>query len=552
MADLTPVSGWDNVYEIATTDIVQGGSGGIANDPHQNLVNREEYLYDAITGGLGTPIDIKFKSSVDANAFFMDESAGKTAFGASSFPSGAGKIHIVDNDIPISLKESDQSGSGALWRLALNDKILRWHSSDNGTDFTAVTAGLHLHSDAHVEINRNNETTGDFNVKGETDDYLLYTDAGLDNVGIGMVATSTVKFEVDGSTFTDGVKISGATNALVTDGNVIFNNAGAAAADFTVKGDTDATLFVADAGLDVLSSGASPVSTRKLYIVSTGFSHGIYVHTTDGDNAGYFINQKVGGTAVTGNAGNSSGVNFGGDFVCASTSGTAVRGVSSANSGTTYAGYFDNDASPTGYGVYAINQATTGNAIGGYFQSDSVSGRAVRGYASSSAANIAIGGSFESEAEGGYGLEGKADNASGTNYGVRGTAANAASFAGWFKNTNASGYAVWGDTGQNGGQLDWVATSSRFKKTGLRDPSVLVNLRESQLKAYRWIYNDLNTNTFEEHIGTMLEDVNDAFNLSFDRGFPSSLQGGIALGGVIELIKEIDALKERIKILESK
>ena len=44
MASLTPSDSWDNVYQIETSDPVQGGAGGITNTPHQNNTNRTERI----------------------------------------------------------------------------------------------------------------------------------------------------------------------------------------------------------------------------------------------------------------------------------------------------------------------------------------------------------------------------------------------------------------------------------------------------------------------------------------------------------------------------
>lgn len=49
MANLTPVSSFDDVYQIETTDYVEGGAGGTANVPSQQLLNRTEWLKDQFT-----------------------------------------------------------------------------------------------------------------------------------------------------------------------------------------------------------------------------------------------------------------------------------------------------------------------------------------------------------------------------------------------------------------------------------------------------------------------------------------------------------------------
>ena len=53
MTELTEVSEWDaGVYSFLTTDPVQGGPGGIDNEPHQNLVNRVLWLRNRIAAAI--------------------------------------------------------------------------------------------------------------------------------------------------------------------------------------------------------------------------------------------------------------------------------------------------------------------------------------------------------------------------------------------------------------------------------------------------------------------------------------------------------------------
>ena len=46
MANLTPVSGWDDVYQIEVTDTILGGAGQKANEQAQDLLNRTQLLRD--------------------------------------------------------------------------------------------------------------------------------------------------------------------------------------------------------------------------------------------------------------------------------------------------------------------------------------------------------------------------------------------------------------------------------------------------------------------------------------------------------------------------
>lgn len=47
MANISETSTWEaNIYQIETTDPVEGGAGGISNAQAQALANRTKYLYD--------------------------------------------------------------------------------------------------------------------------------------------------------------------------------------------------------------------------------------------------------------------------------------------------------------------------------------------------------------------------------------------------------------------------------------------------------------------------------------------------------------------------
>lgn len=57
MANLTAQSRFDDVYQIETTDAIQGGTDGIANRQAQQLANRDEYLKDQLSNKANTNHD---------------------------------------------------------------------------------------------------------------------------------------------------------------------------------------------------------------------------------------------------------------------------------------------------------------------------------------------------------------------------------------------------------------------------------------------------------------------------------------------------------------
>lgn len=137
MANLTPTSSWDNVYQFETSDPIQGGPGGVDNLPHKQLLNRTQWLYDkklsltggTLTGGLtiarttaGDSLGVATPTGVAAVIRFAQtgQSAGaikSLAGGAVSFCADAGtgdteqlRIDGAANRVLIGLTSSPSAG----------------------------------------------------------------------------------------------------------------------------------------------------------------------------------------------------------------------------------------------------------------------------------------------------------------------------------------------------------------------------------------------------------------------------------------------------------
>lgn len=93
MADITPVSSFDAVYQLEDTDDALAGAGGVMNSQAQSLANRTQWLSDRIVGGLGVGQIIQVASSytvdvtVDMGAMIILQ--GATAGQSVLFPNSA-------------------------------------------------------------------------------------------------------------------------------------------------------------------------------------------------------------------------------------------------------------------------------------------------------------------------------------------------------------------------------------------------------------------------------------------------------------------------------
>jgi hypothetical protein len=116
---------------------------------------------------------------------------------------------------------------------------------------------LEIGADHYFPTRNSSNTTGywneanqdmDFIFEGDTDEELLWIDAGLDGIGIGGAAQSGYKLKVTGN-----VSIEGA---------VVINESGSATSDVRIEGDTTTHLFFLDASDDKIGINTSlPLTT---------------------------------------------------------------------------------------------------------------------------------------------------------------------------------------------------------------------------------------------------------------------------------------------------
>lgn len=63
-----------------------------------------------------------------------------------------GHVHIESSSVPLLFRETDQTGAGSLWRMALGARRLRFDASQNGTDFGTYKKSLDMRLDGSVGI----------------------------------------------------------------------------------------------------------------------------------------------------------------------------------------------------------------------------------------------------------------------------------------------------------------------------------------------------------------------------------------------------------------
>jgi hypothetical protein len=495
MADLTPTAGKDGVYQIETTDLVQGGAGGIANDPHQNLINRSELLFDALDGTIS-----------NANIAVL------------------GDITIMGD-------------TGAT-----TEEAFKVDTTTDGTRLTYISQRLKIWSDTTVE-------GGQLTFTDENNVEAWHIDVG---------STTNLRI-VDGSanTFTE-----------MNGTEIVFNESGIDR-NFRIEGDTDANLFFLDAGRDNIGIGTNLPATNRKLDLTTDFQFGVSSSTSDTTAGSAAISATQTGTGAV--------QTYGIQASASADSSRAVEGIAN-NTGavTNYGGYFEAKGQ-TGRGMYSLHSGS-GLGYGGYFVSTSTTAAATALFAEETAASggvYAIHGKISSTTGGARAVYGEVTGTTGATYGgyfqnpsttdtataVRGAATGATgiNYGGNFTcvSTNTSAAACRG-SGDGTNSYDFIAANSRVSgfsgrhyKVAKRNIDILQKIRDYNnwhIDQWSYKYNE----SFDDMIMPYADEFNEAFdyNPENDDMLNTSNLSGIAFGGVVQLVNEIDKLKEEIRLLK--
>ena len=68
----------------------------------------------------------------------LDHGGNRVIIGRDTILPEQGKLHIDSAAVPLSFRETDQTGGGSFWRMPLDYESLRFDSSNNGTTFGAT------------------------------------------------------------------------------------------------------------------------------------------------------------------------------------------------------------------------------------------------------------------------------------------------------------------------------------------------------------------------------------------------------------------------------
>jgi hypothetical protein len=572
MGFLTDTSVWETgVYQLTITDKVIGGNEtSKANIPHLHLNRRVHYLYDAIIAAgtdLPTPVDIKFTGTTETNTFFMDASQDNIGLGKTP---DTGYRLDVDGDYSAVKVEATGSTNDAIISAtatisATGTPTFKFNDSGSGFSVSNLKTGDIINVSGFTEEGNNgifivaspDPTASDIFVSGNS----MITEAAGDSITIVKIPVGIV------SSASDSGAIINYGAFYQTDGSA--SGSAAITARQTAQGNIIAYGLFAQA----FAQQGSGLYAESYY---------------DGASTNYGVRAYANGEtgiAVYGESRNTTGTNYGGRFKSNGASGIGVLG-EGAISGRFISGDFnvqgtsDADLIFVDYSQDNIGIGTGSPISSVKFHVDTTFSTAIRGASSTATGVLGVTTSSSTDVHGvsgtanngasgssgvlgsstnslGIGVIGLVSHASGAVVGVRGqvTASSSTSSKAVEALNSGSGYGVYATGGGSqfavSGNTAYDNRSDKFMKLNKRDISILDKIRSNPFKVQQWIWEDSNISGFNEFIYPYAQDIKDCFDLTFHDDTVCTVDG-IALGGVIELIKEIDELKEEIRLLKEK
>lgn len=255
--DVTGMDSYITIYslsdddKVASIDIMAGGVFGTTKQL------ADIYIYSDATGAGQSYININeaqmdvdtvIKSATNAAFFVVD--AALEALGIGAAPSGSyalevtGTANFSDNVTGIALNEIENLTA---------DKT--FNNSSNAISFNFTTAGGGATYDGAFEIQASGAFSGD----------LLHVHQHTGNPG----ASDLVHFESSDPDVTPLHVIHNSVDVFTIGPSNLVVNEGGADRDFRIEGDTNANLFVLDAGTGTIGIGAAPSGSYALEVTGT-------------------------------------------------------------------------------------------------------------------------------------------------------------------------------------------------------------------------------------------------------------------------------------------
>lgn len=117
MANVTETSTWENgIYQLETTDPVEGGSGGISNQQAKQLGNRTKWLYDAIAVINAWIANTKFLLFLRKGTYAIGDAIGDDSIRTITFAS-VGTSNYMVNGCLVSKSIDYNDDNDVIWTV---------------------------------------------------------------------------------------------------------------------------------------------------------------------------------------------------------------------------------------------------------------------------------------------------------------------------------------------------------------------------------------------------------------------------------------------------
>lgn len=117
MANVTETSTWEaGIYQLETTDPVEGGSGGISNQQAKQLGNRTKWLYDAIAVINAWIANTKFLLFLRKGTYTIGDAIGDDSIRTITFAS-VGTSNYMVNGCLVSKSTDYNDDNDVIWMV---------------------------------------------------------------------------------------------------------------------------------------------------------------------------------------------------------------------------------------------------------------------------------------------------------------------------------------------------------------------------------------------------------------------------------------------------
>jgi hypothetical protein len=172
---------WDTSKNLFVNGKLRLGKPVLGTTPYTEIYAERTGKEDILT--VYANDKIVFQNGDRIPTMTLDHDGNKVIIGSDTILSEQGKLHIDSGAVPLSFRETDQTGVGSFWRMPLDGKSLRFDSSNDGTTFGAAgyTNVFQMYDDGRVRAPNLTKSLINTNRSLVTKEYVAGVESSLED-----------------------------------------------------------------------------------------------------------------------------------------------------------------------------------------------------------------------------------------------------------------------------------------------------------------------------------------------------------------------------------